>query len=82
MNGIIPAEQRATVLSFDKLMSSAGGVVAQPAICRAADVDNYGTSYVIAAAISAVSLPFVLLARREHAPSDPIQPAAERPPAA
>ncbi|MEO8247325.1 MAG: MFS transporter [Chloroflexota bacterium] len=72
MNGIIPAEQRATVLSFDNLMSSAGGVVAQPALGRAADVYSYGTSYVIAAAISAFSLPFVLLARREHAHSDPI----------
>jgi predicted MFS family arabinose efflux permease len=29
INGIIPSAQRATVLSFDNLMSSAGGVVAQ-----------------------------------------------------
>jgi MFS family permease len=79
MNGIIPAEQRATVLSFDNLMGSAGGVVAQPALGRAADVYSYGTSYVIAAAISAVSLPFVLLARREHATSDPIDVAAPEP---
>src|SRR3954463_11008165 len=28
INGLIPSEQRATVLSFDSLMSSAGGVVA------------------------------------------------------
>jgi MFS family permease len=79
MNGIIPAEQRATVLSFDNLMSSAGGVVAQPALGRAADVYSYGTSYVIAAAISALSLPFVLLARRERAPSDPIDAATPEP---
>ena len=52
MNGIIPSEQRATVLSFDNLMGSAGGVVAQPALGRVADVYSYGTSYVIAAAIS------------------------------
>ncbi len=79
MNGIIPAEQRATVLSFDNLMGSAGGVVAQPALGRAADVYSYGTSYVIAAVISAFSLPFVLLARREHAPSDPIVAGAPEP---
>jgi MFS family permease len=79
MNGIIPAEQRATVLSFDNLMSSAGGVVAQPALGRAADVYSYGTSYVIAAAISALSLPFVLFARRERAPSDPIDAATPEP---
>ena len=37
INGIIPSQQRATVLSFDSLMSSAGGVVAQPALGRVAD---------------------------------------------
>ncbi len=72
INGVIPSEQRATVLSFDSLMGSAGGVVAQPALGRAADVYGYGASYVIAAAIQALALPFVLLARRENAVSDPI----------
>ena len=72
MNGLIPTEQRATVLSFDNLMGSAGGVVAQPVLGRVADVWSYGTSYVVAAGISALSIPFIVLARREHAVSDPI----------
>ena len=42
VNGVIPSDQRATVLSFDNLMGSAGGVVAQPALGRAADVFGYG----------------------------------------
>ena len=41
LNGVIPSEQRATVLSFDSLMSSLGGVVAQPALGRVADVSGY-----------------------------------------
>jgi MFS family permease len=73
MNGLIPSDQRATVLSFDSLMSSAGGVVAQPALGRAADVWGYGPSYVIAGAVSALAIPFIGLARRERAPSDPIE---------
>ncbi len=73
INGVIPSEQRATVLSFDSLMSSAGGVVAQPALGRVADVSGYGASYVVSAAISALSIPFVLLARRERASSDPVE---------
>jgi hypothetical protein len=77
INGVIPSEQRATVLSFDSLMASAGGVVTQPALGRAADVYGYGASYVIAAGIQALALPFVFLARRERAASDPIVPAAE-----
>ncbi len=72
INGVIPSEQRATVLSFDALMGSAGGVVAQPALGRTADVYGYATSYAAAAAIQALALPFAILARRENAISDPI----------
>jgi MFS family permease len=76
INGVIPSAQRATVLSFDSLMGSAGGVVIQPALGRAADVYGYGASYVIAAGIEALAVPFVVLARRERASSDPIVVAA------
>ena len=72
INGAIPSEQRATVLSFDSLMGSTGGVVLQPALGRVADVYGYGPSYLVCAGLSALALPFILLARREHAPSDPI----------
>ena len=73
LNGIIPSPQRATVLSFDNLIGSAGGVVAQPALGRIADVSGYGVSYVVSAAIQLAALPFLALARRENAPSDPIE---------
>jgi hypothetical protein len=72
LNGVIPSEQRATVLSFDNLMASAGGVVIQPGLGRVADVYGYPASYVASAAITALAIPFVVLARRENAPSDPI----------
>ena len=60
------------MLSFDNLMGSAGGVVAQPTLGRIADVSGYGTSIIVAGAIQALAIPFVILARREHAVSDPI----------
>jgi len=44
MNGMIPSEQRATVLSFDNLLGSSGGVVIQPVLGRIADVWSYATS--------------------------------------
>jgi len=72
LNGLIPSEQRATVLSFDNLMGSAGGVVIQPALGRTADLYGYPASYLVSAGISALALPFVWLARREKAVSDPI----------
>jgi MFS family permease len=79
LNGIIPSEQRATVLSFDNLMGSAGGVITQPALGYVADVNGYGASYLVAAAISAFSLPLVFLARREKAVSDPITDEPDQP---
>ena len=76
LNGEIPSAQRATVLSFDSLMGSAGGVGIQPGLGRVADVAGYPASYVAAAAIQSLALPFALLARRERAASDPIGPDA------
>jgi MFS family permease len=72
LNGIIPSQQRATVLSFDNLMASAGGVGAQPALGRAADLYGYATAYLLCAAIEVAALPFLALARREKAASDSV----------
>jgi MFS family permease len=70
LNERIPSAQRATILSFDSLMSSSGGVVAQPALGRTADVWGYPASYLMSAAISAVALPFIARARRREARED------------
>jgi MFS family permease len=77
INGLIPSEQRATVLSFDALLGSAGGVVAQPALGRTADLYGYPASYVVSGVLQALALPFVFLARRENAASDPITDGTE-----
>jgi MFS family permease len=72
VNGLIPSEQRATVLSFDSLMGSSGGVVIQPILGKAADVWGYPASYAWSAAIQVLAVPFMWLAHRERAESDPI----------
>ena len=72
INGVIPSEQRATVLSFDSLIGSIGGAAIPPGLGRVADVNGYGPSYLVAAGVQVLALPFVLLARRERAASDPI----------
>jgi MFS family permease len=81
LNGLIPSSHRATVLSFDNLMGSAGGVVTQPVLGRVADVSGYPTTYLLCAIIQAASLPFLALARRERAPSDPIAEQGQAAPA-
>jgi MFS family permease len=70
LNGMIPSPQRATILSFDSLFSSAGGIVAQPALSRSADVYGYPVSYLFSAAGSALALPFLWRARRIDDPAD------------
>jgi MFS family permease len=78
VNGLIPSEQRATVLSFDNLLGSSGGVVIQPALGKAADVWSYSTSYLVGAAVQLLAVPFTILAKREHASSDPVDPEPAR----
>lgn len=70
LNGLIPSAQRATILSFDSMIASTGGVVIQPGLGRAADVWSYGASYVISAAITTLALPLIWLSRRTQAPAD------------
>jgi MFS family permease len=72
LNALIPSEQRATVLSFDSLFGSAGGVVIQPILGKAADVWSYPVSYVFSAAFQALAAPFTWLARNEKAKPDAI----------
>ncbi len=72
INGMIPSQQRATILSFDSLMNSSGGVWAQPVLGKTADVYGYGSSYLWSAAISAFALPFLALSRRERSPADTV----------
>lgn len=72
MNDCIPSEQRATVLSFASLMGSAGGVVAQPALGRVADVYSFGTGYLVAGLVYAIRLPFVIGVRRLGLPADTV----------
>jgi predicted MFS family arabinose efflux permease len=76
LNDMIPSRQRATILSFDSLMDSAGGVWGQPVLGRAADAWGYAPSYAVAAGISALGLPFLALSRRRAARSDRVAAAA------
>ena len=71
LNDLIPSEQRATVLSFDSMLGSSGGVVIQPILGRAADVWSYPVSYACGAAIQALAIPFLWLARRAPLSSRP-----------
>ncbi len=79
LNGLIPSRQRATILSFDSMMSSTGGVWTQPLLGRAADAWGYAPSYLIGAGISVLALPCLALSRRQNAPADTVDVADAEP---
>jgi predicted MFS family arabinose efflux permease len=73
LNGLIPSRQRATILSFDSMMASTGGVWAQPVLGKAADVWGYAPSYLMASGIWVLALPFLALSRRQNAAADLVE---------
>jgi len=80
INALIPSRERATVLSFDSMVSSTGGVAFQPILGSIADTAGYAASYVVSGAIAVVALPFLFLARRERATGDSVAlPARDAP---
>ena len=79
LNGLIPSRQRATILSFDSMMSSTGGVWTQPLLGRAADAWGYAPSYLIGAGISILALPCLALSRRQNAAADTVDVADAQP---
>jgi MFS family permease len=64
LNAMIPSRERATILSFDSLTTSTGGVWAQPVLGRAADAWGYPASYLIGSAIALAGVPFLALSRK------------------
>jgi MFS family permease len=66
LNALVPTRQRATVLSFDSLVQSSGGVAVQPALGRVADVWHYPASYVLGGVLQFLALPLLMLARRHE----------------
>lgn len=70
VNDMIPSKQRATVLSFDSLMGSSGGVVIQPLLGRGADLYGYPASLAMAGVVEFLAVPFLLASRKHGAAAD------------
>jgi MFS family permease len=73
VNGIVPSEQRATVLSADNLLGSLGGVISQPGLGRVAEVWGYPASYIATSSVQFLAMPFIALAKGAKAKSDDLK---------
>jgi MFS family permease len=72
LNDIFPSSQRATLLSFDSLLASSGGVLSQPALGRVADVYSLSSAYVVSSGVQLLSVPFILATRALNTKADKI----------
>ncbi len=64
LHALIPSKQRATIVSFDGLVASAGGVVSQPTLARLAQSQGYGAGYLAGGVVLALGIPAAWLLRR------------------
>ena len=67
---VTPSEQRATVVSFDSLVSSVGSVLGQTGLGRLAQAQGIAPGYVAGGLTTVLVLPVIVLLRRHNEPAD------------
>ena len=72
LHKIIPSAQRATVISFNNMLDSAGGVVGQTGLGYLSRQQDIATGYVTGGAATILALPILFLLRRMDEPADRI----------
>jgi MFS family permease len=73
LHGLIPSEQRATVVSFDSLVSSSGSMIGQAGLGQLAQAQSYGAGYMVSAMTSALAWPLLGMLRRRSDQADIIR---------
>jgi len=67
---VTPSAQRATVISFDSLVSSVGSVLGQTGLGRLAQVQDIAAGYVTGGLTTVLVLPVIVLLRRRNETAD------------
>jgi MFS family permease len=76
LHQVVPSEQRATVVSFDSMVSNAGGIGGQVGLGALGEARSVSSAFVLGGVVSAAALP--LLARVRRLGGDPDVVAGER----
>jgi hypothetical protein len=72
LHQLIPTEQRATVISFDSMVSGAGGVGGQVGLGALGQARSVGSAFVVGGIATAAALPLLAAVRRIGGPQDQI----------
>jgi MFS family permease len=70
LHQVVPTEQRATVVSFDSLVSNVGGVGGQVGLGALGEARSVGAAFVAGGVVTAAALPLLARLRRIGAPAD------------
>jgi MFS family permease len=70
LHKVIPSEQRATVISFDSLLASGSSMLGQGGLGYLAQVQSFSSGYFSGGLITLLSLPILLILRRQNQPAD------------
>jgi MFS family permease len=79
LHQLIPSEQRATVISFNSMMDSAGGVIGQPTLGYIAERYNIASGFIVGGAATLLAIPFLWLLRKQGDSADHIKASDEVP---
>jgi hypothetical protein len=74
LHGVIPSEQRATIVSFDNLLGSAGAIGGQSGLGYLSQTASIPTAYVTGGLATLASIPAFFRLRRLRHPADRIAP--------
>src|SRR6185312_3542534 len=73
LHQVVPSEQRATVVSFDSMVSNAGGIGGQLGLGVLGEARSVGSAFVVGGAATAAALPLLGRLRRLGGPADSIE---------
>ena len=73
LHQVVPSSQRATVVSFDSMLSSAGGIGGQLGLGVLGEARSVGSAFVVGGAATAAALPLLGRLRRLGGPADMIE---------
>jgi MFS family permease len=72
LHQVVPSEQRATVVSFDSMVSNVGGMGGQVGLGALGEARSVGAAFVAGGLVTGLALPFLARLRRLGGPADVI----------
>ncbi len=77
LHRVTASEHRATVVSFDAMVSSVGGVGGQVGLGAVSDARSFSAGYVVGGAVTGLAVPVLVLLRRLGGAADQLTPGTE-----